>query len=707
MADVTFTGITENDGSGDSLRTAFQQINARFQQLLGTLSQITWAPGLAIEATPARQWTIVGGLGYVAASNHTAGATFAADLAAGKWLAADVVQVLADLADTVSVLNGGAKVGYAGDKNYAVKTLGWAVNQDGAHAASVTGVDTTGTTDSTAAINALHAVMLSVYFGPGEYKLSDHILLRDNATIRCHPQARFVQTASNRSTFRANGKTRVTIDCNGAQLYGKGDWSAAWTGNSGHEDWCIALMGCTHSRVLHPYCQNGSAAGIAVFGGEDILIESPVIEGTHTHGVPLTVTQNYQMGIYVRHDPTHGAIKGLRINSPDISGVAQGILVEHEVGVALDPNTTVVITSPNIHDIPAQHAFYVTCGGVAITSPACTNIALSALKVQSGTPNADIKGVSCEGLVANNVGSHLIEVATTGTGNVTGVAVDGIGTGIGGRVLSVLGPVRDSDFDLIGNDVTDSAISVAGSNVKRLNIRMKARNVGQNGMIVTATNSDMKVWLDVQDPAQINTNASGVDVASASAVVKLFDPVIKDSTNRMAYGIYASVAGGVAEVYGSAELTGARLHVVRDTGNVNEWPTKTTLQGASGDFFQGGNVRSSQPIVARLATTSASNLILWNENLADESAYLFTAELVGKLAGSGERKVIKTTCCVYRDGAGAVIQGSADEDVAIASGAFAGVYSWGVSGNQIRLLANSGGAATYNWVARITRVEVL
>jgi len=102
MADIVNTGATANDGSGDELRTAFQLINQRFQQLLGTLSQITWAPGLAISATPARQWTVVGGHAYVAAENHIAGATFAADLAAGKWLAVDVAQLIDDLDSSIA-----------------------------------------------------------------------------------------------------------------------------------------------------------------------------------------------------------------------------------------------------------------------------------------------------------------------------------------------------------------------------------------------------------------------------------------------------------------------------------------------------------------------------------------------------------------------------------------------------------------------------
>lgn len=119
MADIVNTGATANDGSGDPLRTGFQLINERLQQLLGTLSQITWAPGLSITATPLRQWTVVAGQAYVAASNHTAGATFAADLAAGRWLAVDVAQLEADLtafmADIGSTASGkgAAMVGFA------------------------------------------------------------------------------------------------------------------------------------------------------------------------------------------------------------------------------------------------------------------------------------------------------------------------------------------------------------------------------------------------------------------------------------------------------------------------------------------------------------------------------------------------------------------------------------------------------------------
>lgn len=64
-------------------------------------NQITWATGLAISATPLRQWTVVAGQAYVATENHIAGATFAGDLAAGKWLAVDVAQLESRLASSI------------------------------------------------------------------------------------------------------------------------------------------------------------------------------------------------------------------------------------------------------------------------------------------------------------------------------------------------------------------------------------------------------------------------------------------------------------------------------------------------------------------------------------------------------------------------------------------------------------------------------
>ena len=98
MADIVNTGATANDGSGDPLRTGFQLINQRLQELQGTLSyRGAWAAGTDYIADPARDFVTVGGLHYVTTSNHTSGASFAADLALGWWVQVDLLQFIARL----------------------------------------------------------------------------------------------------------------------------------------------------------------------------------------------------------------------------------------------------------------------------------------------------------------------------------------------------------------------------------------------------------------------------------------------------------------------------------------------------------------------------------------------------------------------------------------------------------------------------------
>jgi hypothetical protein len=153
MPDIVYTGQEANDGTGDPLRVAFQQINQNFVQQWSDMAaefadqdaQIAsglaaqdaeiasglaaqdaeierqfneagmllvrrgeWASGVAYEATPKREWVTSGGQAYVAASNHISGATFAADLEAGRWLAVDVAQLISSLAGG----NGAEQIGF-------------------------------------------------------------------------------------------------------------------------------------------------------------------------------------------------------------------------------------------------------------------------------------------------------------------------------------------------------------------------------------------------------------------------------------------------------------------------------------------------------------------------------------------------------------------------------------------------------------------
>jgi hypothetical protein len=110
MADVVNTGLAPNDNLGDRLRDGFRKVNTRFNELLATLEGgQPWAPLTAYTATPVRQWVVESGQAYLAISNHTSGAVFATDLAAGKWLSADVAQLILDLANPAM---GPALLGY-------------------------------------------------------------------------------------------------------------------------------------------------------------------------------------------------------------------------------------------------------------------------------------------------------------------------------------------------------------------------------------------------------------------------------------------------------------------------------------------------------------------------------------------------------------------------------------------------------------------
>jgi lysophospholipase L1-like esterase len=99
MADIVNVGAAANDNLGDLLRDAFRKVNARFNELLGTIEGgQPWATATAYTATPVRQWVVESGQAYIATVNHTSSAVFADDLAAGKWAESDSAQILIDIA---------------------------------------------------------------------------------------------------------------------------------------------------------------------------------------------------------------------------------------------------------------------------------------------------------------------------------------------------------------------------------------------------------------------------------------------------------------------------------------------------------------------------------------------------------------------------------------------------------------------------------
>lgn len=221
MADIVNTGTAADTGTGDDLRTAFTLINQRFQELLGTLSQITWATGLAIQATPARQWTVVAGQAYVATSNHIAGATFAADLAAGKWLAVDVAQHIADLA-AVGAGRGSLLVGHA----KAGRTVADALNE----------TPSTEDRDEADALTRINAAIAATSDGKlripaGQYSITGDVLIRlKNPGSNTNGEGFFTLEATG---ARFSGSGRIIIDsCKRVKIIGLDapDFDICWRG---------------------------------------------------------------------------------------------------------------------------------------------------------------------------------------------------------------------------------------------------------------------------------------------------------------------------------------------------------------------------------------------------------------------------------------------------------------------------------------------
>lgn len=575
---------------------------------------------------------------------------------------------------------------------FRLKTNGW-VNV--AQAGAIEGADATTQIQDT--LNAAKFVIID-----GVYNLSDKLSLSSDHTIYMTARTRITQLTADKQIFYALQKDSVTLACNGAILIGEGTWSAGWTGNSNHFDHGIELLGCTKVRVFDPHCRNNGHAGIVIGGGADIRIVRPTIEGTHAYSTPLPSGANFQNGVWIYDHATYGKAEDIFIEAPDISGCAQGVLREN-YGTASLADVTLSIPDAKIHDIPGQHAFYIQGGMCTAENATLTNIELSGFKVQSADANQDIRGYKFSG-TAYNVKSNLVDLATLGTGSVQSVEFNVVGDAIG-TCVAINGDVRTVTGTVTASNSDDYLAYIFGDGPTGIDLTLNGDVVGQDGVLITATNADIKLRPRIRNANANNAGGaiSGIRVESATATVEIYDPDVHDSGSKMNYGLFNSIAGGIVKVRGSARFTGAIDTAVRSTGVIEEWPSEVTLSGTNGAFTSTANVRSTQTMRFTANSTSASNVVLWQQTLPDESATLVEIELIGKLANSSERRAVKAAGLFYRDGGGIVtIQGAVDVDVDIASAGFAGVYSLASNGaTEVALQVNSAGVATYNWLVNV------
>ncbi len=109
---------------------------------------------------------------------------------------------------------------------------------------------------------------------------------------------------------------------------------------------------------------------------------------------------------------------------------------------------------------------------------------------------------------------------------------------------------------------------------------------------------------------------------------------------------------------------------------------------------------------AAIQTTDDTQTSLFTLTLSDTTAYLLIADVVGRDAAGVERAAYSKAVLVYREGGGATIQGTVQDnfpDIETSGGLGA---TWTVSGNDVRLSVTGLVATNINWAATVRRQAV-
>lgn len=550
---------------------------------------------------------------------------------------------------------------------------------------------------------------LLVYIGAGTFNIDDELDLRDDHVIVMNAGTKINQTAVNKAIFKAFQKNRIVVLGGWATLTGEGTWSPAWTGNGGHDDRGFFFIGCNDCVIDSVRLQDFGHSGVALTGGTRNKLTNLAIKGTHNLSTALPYQANFQPGIYLKNDPTYGAVDELLISNVDISDCAFGVLDELEVG-ATQRSGMLRINNANIHDIPGQHAFYLTSRNYKI-SATISDIALAGVKIQAGDANQVIGNLEADIVASNLPNSQMFELATPPgfTGKVVGAQLRGLGKNVA-RGISIARRVEGVRAVIDGETVTSVGVNMQGDENHDIDITFRGRDIGMDAFVCTATASDAKVRLEVRNPNTTNTVGScGVRVDSPSMKLELTDLDIVDSNGRMQYGLFNAQAGSDIKVRGRVRLTGASDTAVRATGVISEFPTEAVLQGTNGAFTNQANVKSSQPMLMQLTTTANANAFMWGRNMVDNSTLLVTVTLTcTRPVAGGDKGSWSFTGVFTRTGGGAAtIIGAVATHFNQATGGFVTPFVLQANGNSVELLVNPNTAVATDWTARVTAVESL
>jgi hypothetical protein len=561
-----------------------------------------------------------------------------------------------------------------------------------------------GVTDDTTAIQAAHDVGISVFYPAGTYLLSDQISLTSNTTVSLSADVTVKQGADDKEIFYASSKSNVTIDGGGATLQGFGNYSNAWTGNSGHLDRALHFTGCTNVSAYELRIIDCSNAGLYIEATTSFRGYNLRIEGTHTHGNPIVALDNFQNGIYIKHSPTAGDCTDIQIESFDISGTAQGILVEvysGYVGTEQD-----IRLFGLIHDIPGQHGAYLQSGNV-IANLNVSDCNLNAVKIQTGTTrlieNFDIT------LIATSCGDAALAIQNAGTigvARINNVKADIVSNNCQ-RGLSINNDLVGGKFKIIDRDATQYSLIIQGTGCSDLDIDVLSINAGRHGVFVTS--SDLTNCTIRPKVREANTSVGvyyGISIDNCTDCI-LIDPEATDADTNQVYGLF--VVTGNVSVRGSAVFTGASSQSARANVLLTDWPSSVVLDGTTSTQLvnrQNFGYTEAGRNITTVQSTTVSNVVLWELELSDESAITVHAIITSKLSNTDEMLSAVSAVSAYRNGAGAALNGAATSIASIASGSNTSTFSWGVSSNNLQLLCNSGATAIYDWKAAVETVRL-
>lgn len=557
-----------------------------------------------------------------------------------------------------------------------------------------------GVTDDTAAIQAAHATGKSIFYPDGTYILSDEINLESNASITLSGGTRINQTTDNKSIFKATTKTNISINGNGAVLQGYGNYSNTWIGNSNHLDRVISFTSCIICRVKDIALINGSNAGLYLESCIRCEFNNLFIKGTHSYGSPIVTNDNFQNGIFIKHDDINGDCIDIQITDFYVSETAQGVLVEGYSTYVQDTDN--IILKGIVRDVKGQHGFYIQTGKVKVDATV-TDCALSGMKIQVGSSNAAIKDFDIS-LQAHGCGSHGLEIqnaGTVGVGSISNIIFDILATNCQ-RGIGIVNDVKNVRGTLIADTPSQYGIIIDGANNENIDIDVTCLNSGRHGIFVTSNTTTGLIIRPVVKESNTSAGAYyGIYIEDVGDMV-LLNPQVTDVNTNQVYALF--VLAGSVKVQGRAVFTGASSYSARANVLLADWPEDVDIGGTSASkllnisnfgYSIGVNRQTGQ-------STSTSPITLWQVPLDDESAYMITADILAKKSDSSERRATRISGLFYRDGGGSATREGADTVISnIASGSDTSNILVEPSGNTVRIRCHSGASVTYDWVSNV------